>query len=169
MWDHFGTQLPKESIIHAWTDQSAVVEATAAGYAALNSRGWYFDNLDATWEQMYVNDPSDGVAGEEALALVLGGQGEVWAETVDRSDLEQTVWPRLAAIAEQLWSPQSATDCAVDQGESGCADCFPLDTAFARLGAFRCLLNRRGVRAAPVRNVKAREAPPGPDSCLDQR
>ena len=39
-----------------------------------SSQGWYFDNLDATWEQMYVNDPSQGVTGAEAAARVLGGQ-----------------------------------------------------------------------------------------------
>ena len=134
-----------------------------------SSQGWYFDNLDATWEQMYVNDPSQGVTGAEAAARVLGGQGEMWGETVDSSDFEPTVWPRMAAVAEQLWSDQSATDCAADEAESGCADCFPLDSAFPRLSSFRCLLNRRGVNAAPVRNAKAREAPPGADSCLDQR
>ena len=165
----FGSSLPKEAIIHAWNDRSAVAEATNAGYSALNSQGWYFDNLDATWEEMYVNDPTQGVDSVSSQGRVLGGQGEMWGETVDSSDLEQTVWPRLAAVAEQLWSPQQVTDCAADYTVSGCADCFPLDTAFPRLSAFRCLLNRRGVRAAPVRNAKARDAPPGPASCLNQR
>jgi hexosaminidase len=184
-----------------------VTQATDAGYFALNSQGWYFDNLDATWEQMYVNDPTQGVESAASQARVLGGQGEMWCakrhflstfyikrsfyqgrlgtnigkalkkgppfflrgETVDASDFEQTIWPRLAAVAEQLWSPQTVTDCAADFTVSGCADCFPLDTAFPRLSAFRCLLNRRGVRAAPLRNAQAREAPPGPDSCLHQR
>ena len=47
--------------------------------------------------------------GTDAEHLVLGGQGEMWGETVDASDLEQTVWPRLAAIAESLWSPKGVT------------------------------------------------------------
>ena len=34
--------------------------------------------------------------------------------------------------------------------------------------SFRCLLNRRGVAAAPVDNPMARTAPPGPGSCLGQ-
>ena len=38
---------------------------------------------------------------------MLGGQGEMWGETVDVSDFEQTVWPRMAAIAERLWSPRA--------------------------------------------------------------
>ena len=40
---------------------------------------------------------------------VLGGHGEMWGETVDASDLEQTVWPRLASISEILWSDRDDT------------------------------------------------------------
>ena len=77
----------------------------------------------------------------------------MWGETVDTSDLQQTVWPRLAAIAERLWSPRelnSTTD------------------ARDRIRAFRCLLNRRAVAAAPPSNPTARSAPPGPGGCYDQ-
>ena len=74
-------------------------------------------------------------------------------ETVDASDLQQTVWPRLAAVAERLWSPRALNDTA---------------DAHDRIRSFRCLLNRRGVAAAPVDNPMARTAPPGPGSCLGQ-
>ena len=43
------------------------------------------------------------------------------------------------------------------------------DAALPRIERFRCLLNRRGVRAAPVTNDNARSAPSGPGSCFDQR
>ena len=78
----------------------------------------------------------------------------MWGETVDASDLEQTVWPRMAAIAERLWSERSVADVA---------------EAKPRLEVFRCLLESRGVAAAPVNNTEARDAPPGPDSCYAQR
>lgn len=29
----------------------------------------------------------------------------MWGETVDPSDLHNTVWPRAAAVAEVLWTP----------------------------------------------------------------
>ena len=67
--------------------------ATSQGYNALNSQGWYLDHLSSTWESMYTNDPMQGVDGPAAQALVLGGQGEMWGETVDTSDIESTVWP----------------------------------------------------------------------------
>ena len=82
----------------------AWLASTAAGYNALNSQGWYLDHLTTEWTEMYVNDPTKGVL-PNVTHLVLGGQGEMWGETVDTSDIEQTVWPRMAAIAEQLWSP----------------------------------------------------------------
>lgn len=68
-------------------------------------------------------------------------------------DIEQTVWPRLAAIAERLWSPREINDVA---------------DAHDRIVAFRCLLNRRAVAAAPTDNTVAREAPHGPGSCYKQ-
>lgn len=78
----------------------------------------------------------------------------MWGETVDASDLEQTVWPRLAAIAEKLWSPRDKTG--------------NISAALPRIENFRCLLNRRGVKAAPVNNANARGAPPGPGPCATQ-
>eukprot|EP00730_Choanoeca_flexa_P008330 TRINITY_DN12476_c0_g3_i3.p1 TRINITY_DN12476_c0_g3~~TRINITY_DN12476_c0_g3_i3.p1 ORF type:complete len:112 (-),score=4.81 TRINITY_DN12476_c0_g3_i3:543-878(-) len=42
----------------------------------------------------------------------------------------QTVWPRLGAVAERLWSPRNVANA---------------DAAHARMQAFRCLLNHRAV------------------------
>ena len=64
----------------------------------------------------------------------------------------------MAAIGEMLWSPLSLTNSSTAIG-----------SAYPRLSAFRCLLNRRGVRAAPLLNPEAREAPHGPGGCLEQR
>lgn len=164
VWDHFGTALPKDAVVHVWNDRGAATRATEAGYAILNSQGWYLDGLGDSWSNMYVNDPSSGVSADAVKAgLVLGGQGEMWGETVDTSDIESTVWPRMGAIAEQLWSPSSATNC------SSTAACNAnIDSAYPRFKNFRCLLNRRGIRAAPVNNAIARSAPPGAGSCFDQ-
>eukprot|EP00961_Rhodomonas_salina_P039243 527457-Rhodomonas_salina.3 len=37
-----------------------------------------------------------------------------------------------------------------------------------RMAELRCLLNRRGIAAAPLNNSHARAAPPGPGACLLQ-
>jgi len=145
--------------VHVWKDESTLGPVVAAGYNALidNSPGdnsWYLDHLTVTWQNCYSNEPCSSITDPKQCALVLGGQGEMWGETVDASDLEQTVWPKLAAIAEKLWSPRDQTSDP--------------NVAALRMANFRCLLNSRGVRAAPVNNKQARTAPPAPGSCYQQ-
>ena len=159
VFDHFGSALDKKTIVHVWKAKDTLTEVVKAGYQALinNDPGddsWYLDGLGHTWKDVYGNEPCVDIDDDEQCKLVLGGQGEMWGETVDPSDILQTVWPRLGAIAERLWSPRAKT-----------AD---VDAAHARIHAFRCLLNRRGISAAPVDNLDAREAPPGPGGCFDQ-
>lgn len=162
VWANFGTDLNKDNIIHVWREwggsETAIHDATAAGYNLIVNVGyrddsWYLDNLEVMWDKVYGKEICAGISDEQC-GLVLGGHGEMWGETVDASDLDQTIWPRMAAIAERLWSPRDLNDA---------------DAALPRLHSFRCLLNRRGVAAAPVLNKMAREAPGGPGSCYEQR
>merc|ERR1712028_137424 len=110
-----GTRLPKSSIVHFWLGGGEglfdMLDATANGYRAVWSiargvgvGGWYTDGDAESWENMYIREPCEGLS-EAQCSLVLGGGAEQWGETVDVSDLEQTLWPRAAAIAERLWSP----------------------------------------------------------------
>lgn len=91
------------------------------------------------------------------------GESCMWGETVDPSDLQNTVWPRAAAVAEVLWSPYDA-EATKRRKETG-----DMDEVEDRLETFRCLLNERGISAAPVTNIKARYQPPQPGSCYVQR
>ncbi len=90
---------------------SVAANATAHGYKVLWSTDgvWYLDGLDVTWDVMYAQEPCNNLS-ETQCNQVIGGGGEMWGETVDTSDLYNTVWPRLAAIAERLWSPRDITD-----------------------------------------------------------
>ncbi len=46
----------------------------------------------------------------------------MWAETVDSSDLHNTVWPRAAAVAEVLWTPLEVVyPNGIEAGESSAA------------------------------------------------
>jgi len=131
-------------------------------------------------------DPCEGwfgsIPADLCASRVLGGHGEMWGEHVDGSDLEATVWPRLAAIAEKLWSPQDKTTAAAATAAAATTSAstaaavnaaggpYPVPASvLPRLQAFRCLLEERGVAAAPVTNVEARTAPKGPGSCFAQR
>ena len=110
--------------------------------------------INIRWDAVYSNEPCSNISDQKQCDLVLGGQGEMWGEKVDVSDLESTVWPRLAAIAEKLWSPRSQTT--------------EPSQALERIQRFRCLLNHRGIKAAPVNNANARASPTGPGSCYEQ-
>jgi hypothetical protein len=102
----FGTQLPKEAIVHTWNCRQCVAGATRDGYVrcldlwthkfyplespnadhsvlsvrynVINSQGWYLDHLTDNWQAMYTNDPVKGIDSTEQQKLVLGGQGEMW-------------------------------------------------------------------------------------------
>lgn len=159
VFDHFKGSLPKETIVHVWKDVTNVTEVVALGYDVLRNVGydnvsWYLDNLNVKWDAVYQNEPCKGIPTDELCAKVLGGHGEMWGETVDGSDLQQTVWPRLAAIAEKLWTSRAQTQ--------------DVAAATQRIRNFRCLLLQRGIAAAPVDNANARSAPAGPDSCYTQ-
>lgn len=155
VFNHFGTKLDPRSIIHIWLDHATLGRVVAAGYRGIlsNQDVWYLDHLDTTWEEFYLNEPYVNITDPKQQALVLGGEVCMWGETVDASDIFQTIWPRAAAAAERLWS-------SVDTNTP--AEFLP------RLEEFRCLLNRRGVAAAPVNNPEGRSAPPGPGSCYVQ-
>lgn len=118
---------------------------------------WYLDNLNVAWQEVYERSPCKGIPKDrpDLCSKVLGGHGEMWGESVDTSDFDSTVWPRLAAIAERLWSTEDQTSNST--------------AALARIHDFRCLLNERGVAAAAVTNARARAGPPGPGSCYKQR
>jgi len=155
VFNHFGSKLDQQTIVHIWLDPQTLAKVVAAGYRGIlsNNNYWYLDNLGTTWEQFYLNEPFAYINDTNQQKLVLGGEVCMWGETVDTSDMLQTIWPRAGAAAERLWSARNVNS---------------LVTALPRLESFRCLLNRRGIAAAPTTNAKARSAPPQPGSCLQQ-
>lgn len=157
VWQHFGTALSKDTVVHAWLSTDTVVNATNHGYRVLWSVDpqYYLDSIDETWDEYYDIDILQGVTNTTAIPLVLGGETCMWGETVDGSDIDQTIWPRAAAAAERQWSYNMDTPSYDPSVE-------------ARLQDFRCMLLRRGIAAAPVTNPSARSAPSGPGSCKYQ-
>lgn len=158
LWDEAISEAtpPTDAIIEIWRGWGGLAttnlqKAIASGHDAIYAPDgpWYLDATGSTWESMYAVDPTASV-DEEGATHVLGGEACMWGEKVDPSDLESTVWPRLAAVAERLWSPQASTTSAAD--------------AEPRLQHFRCALLSRGVRAGLV-GADGRAAPPGPGSC----
>lgn len=156
VFEHFGNTLHNDTLVHVWKDKSTLNHVLLAGYKALlsNQNMWYLDWIDTTWQTMYQNEPTDGLSHDADPTLILGGESAMWGEKVDASDLDATIWPRAAAVAERLWTPQVLMN---------------VETAEERLLDFRCLLTERGISAGPVKNAKARQNPEGPGSCYNQR
>jgi hexosaminidase len=50
-----------------------------------------------------------GLTAEQAK-LILGGEAAMWDELATPENLDAKLWPRLAAISERFWSPESVTD-----------------------------------------------------------
>ncbi|XP_010534473.1 PREDICTED: beta-hexosaminidase 1 isoform X2 [Tarenaya hassleriana] len=155
----FGDKLDPRTVVHNWLENDICPKAVAKGFRCIFSYSgyWYLDHLDVPWDAVYRTEPLKGINDTSLEKLVIGGEVCMWGETADSSDVLQTIWPRAAAAAERLWSKREA----VSKGNITL-------TALPRLHYFRCLLNQRGVPAAPVDNKYGRRPPSGPGSCYVQ-
>ncbi len=112
-WDEIlHPDLPKNIVVQSWRGQQSLAIAAQQGYRGLLSYGYY---LDLMWpaSRHYAVDPLSGAAANltpEQKALILGGESCQWAEWVTPENVDSHIWPRNAAIAERLWSPQNVTD-----------------------------------------------------------
>ncbi|GMI87075.1 beta-hexosaminidase 1 [Hibiscus trionum] len=153
----FAKSLNPQTVVHNWLGPGVCLKAVEKGFKCIfsNQRVWYLDHLDVSWDEVYYAEPLEGISNVSKQELVIGGEVCMWGETVDTSNVQQTIWPRAAAAAERLWSTEEALSAANL-------------TVLHRLQYFRCLLNRRGVQAAPVLNYYARQPPSGSGSCYWQ-
>ena len=106
--------VPKDIVIQSWRGQASLAQAAKQGYRGILSNGYY---LDLGWSaaRHYAVDPLSGDAANlsaEEKQRILGGESCMWAEYVSPENVDSRIWPRNAAIAERLWSPQEVRDPA---------------------------------------------------------
>ncbi len=131
-----GATVPANTIFQVWTDSSKMSAVTAAKYQVIASPSnyWYLNIATNTWQNMYSYDPATGLSVDQA-SRVIGGEGALWGEYIDETNIEQNIYPRACSVAERLWSPSTTKDTT---------------DALNRLVIQKCRLVNRGVRSSPV-------------------
>jgi hexosaminidase len=112
-WDEvLGPDTPKDVVIHSWRGPKSLVEAAKQGNRVVLSSGYYID-LNQSAAEHYLVDPLGEATKDlspEEKKRVLGGEATMWTDIVSHENMDNRVWPRTAAIAERLWSPEQAKD-----------------------------------------------------------
>ena len=148
-WDEILVDgLPKDAMIQSWRGKDGLEAAAKKGYDVILSNGYYIDLSHPAWKH-YQNDPLPSASSKLTDAEkkhVLGGEATMWAELVYPENIDSRIWPRTAAIAERLWSPESVND---------------IDDMYRRLAAVSIELESLGMehisyRAAGLRRLTGR-------------
>ena len=112
-WDEvLQADTPKDVVIQSWRGPSSLAEAARNGYGGVLSSGYYID-LNQSAAEHYLVDPlgdSAATLTSDQKARVLGGEATMWTDIVSDENMDNRIWPRTAAIAERLWSPQQVQD-----------------------------------------------------------
>ncbi len=112
-WDEIlDPDLPKDIVIQSWRGQKSLAEGARHGFSSILSAGYYLDHMEPA-STLYAVDPLDGDAAaltDEEKTRVIGGEVAMWGEFVSPENVDSRIWPRTAAVAERLWSPEDVRD-----------------------------------------------------------
>jgi hexosaminidase len=112
-WDEvLQPDTPKDVVIQSWRGPKGLAAAARQGNRVMLSNGYYID-LNQTAAYHYSTDPLGGEGASltpEEKARVMGGEATMWSEYTPPENIDSRIWPRTAAIAERLWSPQDVRD-----------------------------------------------------------
>ncbi|HEV2425647.1 MAG TPA: family 20 glycosylhydrolase [Terriglobia bacterium] len=104
--------LPTGAVIQSWRGQRSLAQAAQQGYMGILSAGYYLDLMHPA-SQHYAVDPLEGATANltsDEKARILGGEACMWVEFATPENVDTRIWPRMAAIAERLWSPENVKD-----------------------------------------------------------
>jgi len=155
------------SVVQPWKCWSGLAvrasnSAVKSNHPVVMSSCWYLD-YDEDWLSMMSVDQlatamSQRPASKAETRLALGGEGAMWTERVDHTNLECRMWPRAAAIASRLWGlsealivqTQNSAGYNILQGQAALLDLKTSKSLLISLVHFRHMLTNLGVRASPV-------------------
>jgi hexosaminidase len=150
-WDEIlRPELPKSIVIQSWRGQKSLADAAQQGYRGVLSSGYYLDLMSPA-SAHYAVDPFAGGAASLSASdkeKILGGEACMWAEYASPENIDSRIWPRMAAIAERLWSPESMTD---------------VDSMYQRLPAISQWLDAHGLTHHTQYDVMLRRMAGGDD------
>jgi hexosaminidase len=156
-WDEiFVPGVSQNILIHSWRGPDALAAAAKQGYRGILSNGYYID-LGWSAARHYGVDPMGGAAANlstEEKARILGGEDTMWSEYVNWENIDSRIWPRTAAIAERLWSPQETTNVASMYGRME-AESERLEFLGLTHRTYQRLMVQRMAGAAPPSQVDA--------------
>eukprot|EP01133_Synstelium_polycarpum_P018605 gene18605-22264_t len=140
-----GMEMDPSTIIQVWDSAELTNKIVSAGYQAITSYNYYL-NLQVpvgieyyefvdTWQGMYQNisDPHFNITNNQHL--VLGGEGLIWGNKVDISNVDGFLWPRAIGLAERFWSDRNVDD---------------ISNALTRFGEHICRISARGTASGPL-------------------
>jgi hexosaminidase len=111
-WDEIlNPDLPKDTLVQSWRGSETLANAARMEFPTILSAGWYLDLMYPA-SRHYAIEPLSGESAslsDAQKALILGGEAAQWTEYATPENIDNRLWPRLAAIAERLWSPASVT------------------------------------------------------------
>jgi hexosaminidase len=150
-WDEIlDSGAPAGATIMAWRDVQKGIEAARAGHDVVMTpmSHCYFDHYQAKdgepkaiggntpLEKVYAFEPLPTDIPPQLAQRVIGAQGNVWTEYMyDTKHVEYMMFPRLCALSEVVWSPQSSRN---------------LDDFLMRLKQHLKRLDRLGVNYRPL-------------------
>jgi hexosaminidase len=114
-WDEIlHPDLPKSAVIQSWRGQESLAQAAKQGFRGILSSGYYLDLMWPAARHYAVDPMSDAAAtlSSDEQRQILGGEACMWGEYVVGEDIDSRIWPRAAAVAERLWSPQEIQDAS---------------------------------------------------------
>jgi hexosaminidase len=150
-WDEvLQPETPKNVVIQSWRGQASLAQAARQGNRGILSTGYYID-LNQSAAQHYLVDPLGGDAATltpEQKARILGGEATMWTEYTSPENIDSHIWPRTAAIAERLWSPQQVRN---------------VDSMYRRLAVISLKLEYYGLNPRAETNVMLQRMSGNPD------